>query len=290
MRSFTPALAQYFVRLVFFLLLVLLCCLSFLSIPTPLPSKYISQKISGLHQIASIWVPHFEIDNGQLRQQYRSLFEKVEQHIPLSDEECESYRKIYQQLLFKDQRKFSLFDAQLSFVDDLAMTEKNNVGGLGVEGRHDHHDMSSRNNFSEIAISVNYLQQYPHDKDWGFSWRRVGQAIGIYKNLNDLLFHLATVPHTKSVSYMAQDSHSEPMQQLFESMLFHFKQAQFLTINTPEYNRQLVLALDKYRELIEMNQAIIYQSLSPLELKLAGNWGSWRSLTPKVSDQSTQNH
>jgi hypothetical protein len=290
MRSFTRVLAQYFVRLVFWLLLFLLCCLSFLSIPTPLPSKYISQQISGLHRIASIGVPHFEIDKGQLRQQYRSLFEKVEQHIPLSDEECESYRKIYQQLLFKDQHKFSLFDAQLSLVDDLAMTEKNNVGGLGVEGKHDHHDMSSRNNFYEIAISVNYLQQYPHDKDWGFSLRRVGQAIGIYKNLNDLLFHLATVPHTKSVSYMAQDSHSEPMQQLFESMLFHFKQAQFLTINTPEYNHQLVLALDKYRELIEINQAIIYQSLSPLELKLAGNWGSWRSLTPKVSEEPAANY
>ncbi len=285
MRTIISALARYFTYLVFWLLLVLICCLSFLSVPTPLPSQYLSWHISGLHRLASIQTPHFHIDNGQLREKHKNLFEKVEQRQPLSGNECENYRQLYQQLLLMDQHKFSMFDTQLSVVNNLAMTEKNNVGGFGVEGTHDHHDLSSRNNFSEIYDSVNYLQQHPYNQDWIFSWRRVEQAIFIYKNLNDVLFHLATVPHTKSVPYMPLYSNAEPMQQLFESILLHFKQAQFLIINTPEYNHQLGLALNKYQELIEMNQAIIYQNLSPLELKLVGNWGGWRSLTPAVSDE-----
>lgn len=282
---FFNRLANCLMYLVFWCLLILVCSLSITSVPVPLASGFISNHVTALYQAASIWVPHFEIDNGQLRNQHKPLFEKVEQDLPLSEIECENYRKLYQDLLLKNQHRFGQLDTQLSVVENLAMTEKNNVGGFGVEGKHDHHDLSSRNNFTEIHKSVHYLQQNSHNKDWIFSLSRVEQALSIYKNLNDVLFHLGTVPHTKSVAHIPLDVDAgEPMQKLFESMLFHFKQAQFLVINSPEYREQLKLALDEYQQLVEMNQRIVHENLSSLELKLVGNWGGWRSLTPDVSD------
>lgn len=281
---FFNRLANYLIHLVFWCLLVLVCSLSFTSVPVPLTPKFISGHVDVLYDAASIWVPHFEIDDGQLRNQHQPLFEKVEKDLPLSERECENYRNLYQALLLQNQHRFGLLDAQLSVVENLAMTEKNNVGSFGVEGKHDHHDLSSRNNFTEIHKSIHYLQQNSRNKDWIFSLSRVEQALSIYKNLNDVLFHLGTVPHTKSVVYIPANAGAEPMQKLFESMLFHFKRAQFLVINSPEYREQLKLALEEYQQLVEMSQRIVHENLSPLELKLVGNWGGWRSLTPDVSD------
>jgi len=285
MRLFKLGAIKFFLYGILFLLLFLLCYLSFVPVPKLLPSQTIEKKLSGLYETASIWVPHLDIDKGLIRQQNLPLFEKVERHELLLDTEAAKYRQLYQHLLLEHQHKFSLFDAQLIAVHDLAMDEKNNVGGFGVEGTHDHHDMSSRNNFAQVQFSVNYLQAHRVQKKSWFSFGRVKHAIYIYKDLNDILFHLATVPHTKSVPYALAKESPTDLEQQFESMLFHFKVAQFMAINSAEYNAEIVRSLKSYQRLIEMNQDIIHKSLSPLELKLVGDWGGWQSLTPAVSDR-----
>jgi hypothetical protein len=103
--------------------------------------------------------------------------------------------------------------------------------------------------------------------------------------MNDILFHLATVPHTKSIYYHAQTGDLSLERKLFESMLLHFKAAQFLEVNSDEYKKEIALALNEYRNLVLISETMVQRSLSPLELKVVGSWGGWQSLTPKVSDK-----
>ena len=268
---------------VFFLLLVILCYLSFSPLPAQQTHETINRKIKALHETAAIWVPHLDIDKGKVRQEHLSLFEKVEKGQLLDENESHQYRILYQGLLLEHQNFFSHFDSQLAAITNLGMDQQNNIGGHGVEGHHDHHDQSSRNNFAEIARSYAILQKKSFQKNPLFSFVRVKNAIFIYKNLNDILFHLATVPHTKSIPYHAV-SESIPEQRGFEFMLQHFKAAQFMLVNSGDYQKEVAHSLAEYEQLVLLSEKVVHQHLSEFELKLVGSWGGWQSLTPRVSE------
>ena len=106
--------------------------------------------------------------------------------------------------------------------------------------------------------------------------------------MNDILFHLSTVPHTKSIHYHELTGELSPERKIFEFMLLHFKAAQFLDVNSEEYKTEIASALDKYSELVLISEAVVHQSLSPVELKITGEWSGWQSLTPKVSEKVKQ--
>ncbi len=286
MRLFiSTAFRSFFYLLLFFLLLSLLCYFAFVPVPTRQSSELLDKKIQGLHETAAIWVPHFDIDDGALRNQYAVLFEKVETGQQLTPEQGLEYRQLYQQLLRQNQAFFSHFDSQLIMATDLAMDQQNNVGGQGVEGCHDHHDESSRNNFMQVEASYAVLQNNKSATNRFFSITRIKHAIGIYKNLNDILFHLATVPHTKSIPYQEIPGEISAERRIFESMLQAFKSAQFMEVNSPEYQAEIRMALSEYKQLVLISEELVLQHLSPFELKLVGNWGGWQSLTPRVSDK-----
>lgn len=282
MRLFLNKIFTFIGWIIFFLLLVILCYLSLSPVPHQQSAEIIAKKVNALHETAAVWVPHLDIDEGKVRQAHLPLFEKVEKGKPLTEAETQEYRQLYQALLLQHQNFFSHFDAQLVAITNLGMDQPNNVGGQGIEGHHDHHDESSRNNFSEIEASYMVLDEISHQLHTFFSFKRVNHAIAIYKNLNDILFHLATVPHTKSIHYHPAGNHLSADHQRFEHMLYKFKSAQFVIINSVEYQKNIHDALDEYEKLVLHSEKIVHQHLSPLELKLVGYWGGWQSLTPRV--------
>lgn len=282
---FLKKLLKYFFYLILLLLILALVYLWRAPVPAPQSAAVISSKVKALHETASIWVPHLDIDKGELRAAHLPLFEKVERGQTLTEEEGKQYRQLYQQLLLENQTFFSHFDSQLAAITDLGMDQHNNVGGLGIEGHHDHHDQSSRNNFDQIEKSFEFLKFHSVSNNNHFSLGRIKHAIFIYKNMNDILFHLATVPHTKSINYHPLAGDLSLGRKLFESMLLHFKAAQFLEVNSDEYKKEIALALNEYRDLVLISEAMVQRSLSPLELKVVGSWGGWQSLTSKVSDK-----
>ena len=107
-------------------------------------------------------------------------------------------------------------------------------------------------------------------------------AISAYKDLTDIIEHMGTAPQTKSVPYLPQAPGDELRQQ-FESMMLHYKRAQFEPVNSPAYVAEVHLALDSYDVLVGHVQDRIYGQLGPLERSLSGRWGSWRSLGPSLS-------
>lgn len=269
---------------IFFLVTIMLAMLGiaiFGSIPPAAPTETITQKVDLLYEAASIQVPHFRIDKGVLRQEHESVFVAAERGDPLSAETSRHYRQLYQELLAQKQFLFRHYDSQLTILKDHALHDLNNLGGSGIHGEHDHHDTSARTNAQELFESRRWLQANPYKT--GFSPRRVLVAIAAYKNLTDILFHLAIVPQTKSVHYQAPlESISDPFEQEFESTLYAFKLAQFERVNSTNYLTYIQQALTHYDQLVVAMQEVIVQNLSPLERKYVGEWGGWQSLTPQV--------
>lgn len=255
---------------------IALCC----STPPVTSAAAITQKVDALYEAAAIQVPH-AIDKGALRQEHEHLFVAVEQGETLPLDASNQYRKLYQELLVKKQFLFRQYDAQLTVLKDHALHHPNNLGGTGIQGEHDHHDASARENARELFHSRAWLKANPYSS--GFSPMRVFMAITAYKNLNDILFHLAIVPQTASVQYQAPPAPvADTFAQEFETALYAFKLAQFETVNSSNYQIYVQEALNHYDQLVLMMQETVVQNLSPLERKFVGEWGGWQSLTPQV--------
>ena len=213
-----------------------------------------------------------------------ALFEKVESGQPLSAEESAAYRVLYQSILKDKQSELELIDHQLTVLTNFRPEENNNVGTHGIEGSHDHHDSSAAANLSALRGDLVRLEQA---SGVTASFTRVRAAISAYKNLTDIIEHMGTAPQTKSVPNEPQAPVDE-LQQQFESMMVHYKRAQFEPVNSPAYVTEVHLALDSYDALVTLVQDRIYGHLGPLERSLSGRWGSWRSLGPPLGDVSAR--
>lgn len=280
MRGLTIFIARLGLFLVIVMVVAVLAIAICCATPPAASALIITQKVDVLYDAASIQVPHF-IDDGVLRQQHEALFLAAEQGEALSVESSNQYRKLYQELLVKKQFLFRHYDSQLTVLKDHALHHVNNLGGSGIQGEHDHHDVSARENARELFRSRTWLIAHPHSS--GFSPERVFMAIAAYKDLNDILFHLSIVPQTASVYYQAPPAPvADPFEQEFETALYAFKLAQFETVNSANYQIYVQQALTHYDQLVLMMQKTVVQSLSPLERKFVGEWGGWQSLTPSV--------
>jgi hypothetical protein len=113
------------------------------------------------------------------------------------------------------------------------------------------------------------------------SFTRVGAAIGAYKDLDDVILHMATAPQTKSVPRVSENPADE-IQALYEQMMLHFKRAQFEPVNSPAYAAEVHQALDRYAALVVLIQDRVYAQLGPVERSLSGRWSGWRSMGPSL--------
>jgi len=237
----------------------------------------ISERVDLLNENAAVTTPHHTLGK-KTREANLALFEKVERGQPLSADESAAYRVLYQSILKDKQSELRLIDHQLTVLTDFMPNEENNVGTLGIAGSHDHHDASAAENLAELRRDLERIEQA---SGVTASFSRVRAAISAYKNLTDIIEHMGTAPQTKSVPNQPQTPTDE-LKQLFESMMVHYKRAQFEPVNSPAYVTEVHLALDSYDAIVAIVQDRIYGHLGPLERSLSGRWGSWRSLGPSL--------
>ena len=251
--------------------------------PPKWTASEISEKVDLLNENAAVATPHHTLGK-KTRKANLALFEKVESGQPLSAEESAAYRVLYQSILRDKQFALKLIDHQLTVLTDLRLGEQNNVGTHGIAGSHDHHDASAASNLSALRDDLVRLE---HASGVMASYTRVRAANSAYKNLTDVIEHMGTAPQTKSVPNEPQPPVDE-LQQQFESMMLHYKRAQFESVNSQAYVAEVHQALDSYDVLVTLVQDRIYGHLGPLERSLSGQWGSWRSLGPSLGGVSAR--
>jgi hypothetical protein len=242
----------------------------------------ISARVDLLNEKAAIDTPHHQLGK-RIREANLALFEKVEQGQLLSAEESASYRVLYQSILKDKQSELRKLDGELTVLTDYMPAEQNNVGTLGIEGSHDHHDASS---IANLAALRRDLEKLENASGLAASYTRVRAAISAYKDLDDIILHMATAPQTKSVPRVPETP-ADDLQAQYEPMMVHFKRAQFEPVNSPAYAAEVHRALDYYDALVVLVQDRIYAQLGPLERSLSGRFGSWRSLAPSLRGVTT---
>jgi hypothetical protein len=247
------------------------------------PPARTPQEISGLTDIlneaASVIAPHKTLGK-KIRFENLPLFKKVEDGVELSQAESAQYRKLYQQIVLNNQLFFWSYDHQVTVMPDVGMQMANNVGGMGIPGKHDHHDASARINLDLLKGNLARMDAASGPMA---SAVRILSAIKAYKNLTDLMLHFGTVPETVSVPYAA--AQVDPADQLaanFETTLREYKTAQFAPVNSPAYVNALHAALGAYDRMIIEVQDHVRSKLGPWERTFAGRWLSWQSLTPPM--------
>jgi hypothetical protein len=154
---------------------------------------------------------------------------------------------------------------------------------MGIEGTHDHHDASAGANLAALREDLAKLD----GADGALlSYTRVRTALAAYKDLDDIVLHMATAPQTKSVP-RAPETPADELQAQYEPMMLHFKRAQFEPVNSPSYAAEVHQALDCYNALVVLVQDHVYDKLGPVERSLVGRWGTWRSLAPPLDGLTT---
>lgn len=264
---------------------LLLAFVVFLFLPYDPPkwtAQDIAHRVDLLNEKAAIDTPHHTLGK-KIRAENLALFEKVESGQPLTPEETATYRVLYQSILNQKQHELSLLDDQLTVLTNYMPEAPNNVGTRGIEGSHDHHDASSGAN---LAALRNDLARMKSASGVMASFTRARAAIDAWKDLDDIILHMATAPQTKSVPRLSE-APSDEIQSQYESMMFHFKRAQFEPVNSPAYAANVHQALNHYVAIVLVVQDEIHAGLGPVERSLAGRWGSWRSLAPSLRGIAT---
>jgi hypothetical protein len=257
-----------------------LLCLPFN--PPKWTASEIGHRVDLLNEKAAIDTPHHTLGK-KTREANLALFEKVERGEALSGEESTKYRVLYQSILNEKQHELSLLDDQLTVLTNYKPDEKNNVGTMGIEGTHDHHDASAGANL--VALRED-LARLDHAHGALLSYTRVRTALAAYKDLDDIVLHMATAPQTKSVP-REPESPVDELQAHYEPMMLHFKRAQFEPVNSPAYAAEVHQALDSYNALVVLVQNRVYDKLGPVERSLVGRWGTWKQLAPPLGSVTT---
>ena len=251
--------------------------------PRPWNAADIAARVDLLNEKAAIQTPHMTLGKD-IRKANLTLFEKVERGAPLTVDESATYRVLYQTILKDNQAKLALLDHELTVLTNYEPQAHNNVGTLGIEGSHDHHDASSSANLVALRRDLAAM-----DSASGAlaSITRIRAAIEAWKDLDDVILHMATGPQTKSVPRTPQRPVDE-LQAKYEALMLHFKRAQFEPVNSAAFATEVHAALDAYDALVVLVQQRIDSKLGPVERSFAGRWGSWRSLAPSLRGVTAQ--
>ena len=285
-RPQTNSMKTKFRRIVLWVLAGLVLAFALLCLPYDPPkwtAREISERVDLLNENAAVTTPHLTLGK-KTREANLALFEKVERGQELKPDESAAYRVLYQSILKDKQSELELLDHQLTVLTNFRPEEKNNVGTLGIEGSHDHHDSSAGANLAELRHDLERLESA---SGVTASYVRVRAAISANKDLTDIIQHMATAPQTKSVPN-EPEAPFDALQRQFESMMAHYKRAQFEPVNSPAYVSEVHLALDSYDAMVALVQDRIYGHLGPLERSLSGRWGSWRSGGPSLRGVSAK--
>lgn len=244
--------------------------------PPAWTSDEVRRQVDVLNEAAAVTVPHHSLGQD-IRAGHAELFGKVEAGAALTEEESAAYRRLYQDILKSNQSFLARFDRQLTVLTDVGAEQANNVGGRGVPGAHDHHDVSAARNVERLQASLSAVEAASDPLT------RIVRAARAYKDFTDIMLHLGTAPHTVSVVRApAAPPPGDALAADFEAVMQGFKAAQFAPVNSPAYRAGLHAALDAYDRMALAVQARIRSRLGPVERTLAGRWLAWQSLTPPL--------
>ncbi len=245
------------------------------------PPPYTRTEVAGLtdrlNHEAAIVSPHFSLGEPT-RNAHLEVFKAVEAGQPLTEAQSAEYRQAYQSILRGKQRYLALFDRQLTVVHDHGMAEANNVGGRGIAADHDHHDFSARSNLDSLRGSLARIEDPAVS---GVS--RILHAVCAYKDLTDIILHMATAPQTKSTPYH-EAAELDELERLFARVMRAYKAAQFQPVNSWGYARSLHAALEAYDDLVLHVQGRVDAHLSRGQRVVTGRWLGWQSFGPDLDD------
>jgi hypothetical protein len=251
--------------------------------PSPWTPDEVRRRVDGLNERAAVTSVHGILASRAAHERHGALLNKVQKGVELTAVESAEYRDLYQAILADNQRLLGFLDWNLAILTDVGMARPNNIGGLGIEGAHDHHDASARSNFTDVLSALDAIRTASGPFS---SMTRIKNAMSTYKNLTDIILHLGTAPQTKSVGYApAEQTAQGPLPGAFEAHLQSFKRAQFEPVNSPAYVRHLHEALRGYDRLVLDVQDVVLRHLGPWERTFAGRWGSWQSFGTSVEGE-----
>lgn len=207
----------------------------------------------------------------------RGLMARVAAGEVLSDAESAAYRRAIQGVLADHQSLFALLDNNLCLVQDAGLGAENNIGGQGIAGLHDLHAASAASNFDELQADLAALAE-------AGALRRIYLANEAYKDLTDLMVHLAPAMHSVVVAEApALPAGADPeLAAGFEAFRGAMRQASFAPINSPAYLDAVARAQAEYTALALAVQARVVAHLSPLEQRIAGRWLAVQGVQPRL--------
>jgi hypothetical protein len=241
---------------------------------TPFSRDEMALRVAALWRYGAIDVPSGMADDGDPAQ---VLMARVAKGEVLNAEDSADYRWDIQWILQQNQTLFALLDNNLCLVQDADKDQPNNVGGTGIEGLHDLHAASAVSNFDEMQADLTALAT-------AGMLQRIYLANEAYKDLTDLMVHLAPAMHSVVVAEApALAAGADPeLAKGFEAFRAAIGRASFADINSPTYLAAVTEAEAAYTGLALAVQDRVTARLSPLEQKIAGRWLALQGVQPRL--------
>ncbi len=246
-------------------------CASFVVNRNPIPAQDIRVAVDKLFHFSTIGFVHPRMDGA-----HADLFACVAAGKRLNDAQSIRYRRAYQAFLLSQQKLFSRLDEDLQIRQDHQMQEPNNIGELGIAGKHDHHDSSAVANFVDLVGASDELRQ-------SSAMHRAWLANGMYKDVLDFMVHMGPAVH--SVGLIEDDPVPEtdspfgaPFKRYYQAM----KRAQNAAINSSEYYGAIEDALTAYASLVGAVQEKVDTHNGMVLTALSGRFLSLQTIAPRL--------
>lgn len=252
--------------------LTTLAAVSFFANRTPHSAAQIEMLADRLLEFGAVDFVHAAYDGPE-----QALFECVASGQVLNTQQSIRYRTAYQALLLNKQSLFTALDQNIELRENQGMQHPNNAGTHGIAGLHDHHDASAANNIADITENLKHLQT-------AWPLRRAMLANDIYKDLTDLMVHLAPAVH--SVGLLPHDPMQPQTHPSYQAFYGAMKTAQAAEVNSTDYWRALQAAKTVYATLLNDIQKQVRKSNGALLHALSGKWLAMQTIAPRLSHES----
>lgn len=249
---------------------------SFIQNRKPIPPGQIAILTDRLFEFGAVDFVHSGYSGPE-----QSLFLCVQNGETLTEEQSRTYRRTYEAALQAQQSLFRRLDADLQLRQDFGMGHENNVGTAGIAGLHDQHDLSALHNLMDLEASLAQM-------DSAGPIRRAWLANGIYKDLTDLMVHLA--PATHAVGLLKEEdfpsSVGPALSAPFTSFYAAMKTAQAAPVNSAQYWQAIDRAKAAYAQVAIVVQDRLRARNGALLHALSGKWLAPQTIAPRLNANS----
>ena len=240
----------------------------------PFTPPELAQRAEALFRYGAVEVPHGLLPKDAPE---APLFARVAAGEVLDVADSTRYRRAFQDVLLSRQWLFRLLDDDLCLATDHAPDRPNNVGGAGIAGRHDLHAASAGANAEALAAALDRMDQTG-------PLGRIAAAQEAYKDLTDLMVHLAPAVHSVVLDEPPPALVSDPvLSQAFAGFYTAMTEAAFAPVGGPAYTAAIARAQTAYAGLAAHVQTRVTARLNPLEQRIAGRWLAVQQVQPQLT-------